>query len=111
MGQTLTLLRTVYDQSLPPKSKFSTSDIPDMAGKVVIVTGGNTGIGRETVRALLKKNAKVYVAARSREKAEKAIKEELSIMEKEGGRGEAVFLELDLGDLKKVKRAAEEFVR
>ena len=100
-----------FDQSRPPKPKFSVSDIPDMTGKVVIVTGGNTGIGRETVRALLKKNAKVYVAARSREKAEKAIKEELEVMEKEGGKGEAVFLELDLAELKKVKKAAEEFAR
>ena len=49
----------LYDQSRPPKSQFSIDDIPDLTGKVVIVTGGNAGVGKETMYALLRKNAKV----------------------------------------------------
>lgn len=37
-------------QFFPPKSKFAVDDIPDLSGKVVIVTGANTGVGFETAK-------------------------------------------------------------
>ncbi|KAF9021999.1 NAD(P)-binding protein [Hymenopellis radicata] len=95
----------MINQAYPPKAKWSTDKIPDLSGKVVIVTGGNSGIGFETVRALLQHNAKVYVACRSREKATDAIKEL-----KESTGQEAIFLKLDLQDLKSVQAAATEFL-
>jgi len=80
--------------------------MPDLTGRVVIVTGGNTGIGKETVKELLKKNAKVYLAARSKTKADAAIEE---LKQATGGK-EAIFLELDLSSLAAVKKAADEFL-
>ncbi|KAI0662127.1 NAD(P)-binding protein [Cubamyces menziesii] len=96
---------SVMAQSLPPKSKFSVDQIPDLTGRVVIVTGGNVGIGYETIKALLPRNAKVYMASRNKEKAEAAI---ASLKEATGK--EAIFLELDLSSLASVKKAAQEFL-
>ncbi|KAJ7237703.1 NAD(P)-binding protein [Mycena haematopus] len=80
-------------------------DIPDLSGKVVLITGGNSGIGYETVKVMLLKGATVYLAARSSSKGEAAIVE----LEKETGK-RAEFLELDLADLASVRRAAEAFL-
>jgi len=93
-----------FDATFPPKPKWTAKDIPDLTGKVVIVTGGNTGIGKETVKALLEKNAKVYLAARSQARAESAIADLKKSTEKD-----ALFLELDLGSLESVKKAADDF--
>ena len=57
-------------------------------------------------QALLNHNAKVYIAARNPGKANEAIKD---LKEKTGK--EALFLQLDLADLKSVKMAAENFSR
>ncbi|KAI5118804.1 hypothetical protein M0805_005146 [Coniferiporia weirii] len=101
------LMRGVGNFSLeafPPKSKFNAKDVPDLSEKVALVTGGNSGIGKETVKVLLNNNAKVYMACRNKEKADAAIAE----LKKETGK-EAIFLELDLANLKSIKQATETF--
>ncbi|KAL1690645.1 hypothetical protein GGG16DRAFT_55211 [Schizophyllum commune] len=94
-----------WSECLPPPPTWTTADIPDLTGKVALVTGGNTGIGKETVRALLEHNATVYLAARNADKATAAIAEL-----KEATGKEARFLKLDLSDLHAIKAAAEEFL-
>ncbi|TBU26106.1 NAD(P)-binding protein [Dichomitus squalens] len=95
----------VIAQLYPPKPKFSVDQIPDLTGRVTIVTGGNAGCGYETVKALLQHNAKVYLAARSKAKADAAI----ATLKESTGK-EAIFLQLDLASLASVKEAVGEFL-
>ncbi|KAI0253326.1 NAD(P)-binding protein [Lactifluus subvellereus] len=90
-----------FSQIFPPKPTWTAVDVPDQTGKTVIVTGGNGGIGKETVRG-----AKVYIATRSGEKSQKAIDD----LKKETGKESIFFLKIDLSDLVSIKAAAEEFI-
>ncbi len=49
--------------------------MPDLAGKVAVVTGGNSGIGKETAVELAQMGAHVVIAARNPGKAAAAVKE------------------------------------
>jgi NAD(P)-dependent dehydrogenase (short-subunit alcohol dehydrogenase family) len=51
---------------------WSTSDIPDMSGRTVIVTGANSGIGRAAARALAGAGARVVLAVRDTAKGQTA---------------------------------------
>ncbi|MCB1669486.1 MAG: oxidoreductase [Gammaproteobacteria bacterium] len=66
----------------------------DLTGKVALVTGGYSGIGLETTRALLKAGAKVHLPVRSPEKAT----DNLGSLE-----GELVMGQMDLADLASVR--------
>ncbi|KAI0008313.1 hypothetical protein F4779DRAFT_587745 [Xylariaceae sp. FL0662B] len=87
---------------------FRSEDIPDLSDNIIIVTGGNVGLGLETIRQLNVHNpARIYLAARSQEKAENAIAE----LEKANHKtNNIVFLKLDLASFESVKAAAAEFL-
>ena len=48
---------------------FSLNDIQQLSGKVVVVTGGNAGIGYGIVKGLVSKGATVIIASRNEERA------------------------------------------
>ncbi|UKZ95231.1 uncharacterized protein TrAFT101_010080 [Trichoderma asperellum] len=84
-------------------------------GRVFIVTGGSSGCGYETAKAVYNLNSRVYIAGRSAQKAEEAIRKikfepAAPHPAVKGGRGEIVFLRLDLHDLDTVKASAAEFL-
>jgi len=89
-------------------SKFDpATDIPDLSGKVALVTGGNSGIGYHTVLQLARHGATVYLAARNETRAQEAIEK----LKTEGlGTGSVQWLKLDLGTVKGAKGAADDFL-
>lgn len=77
--------------------------------QVFIVTGSSSGLGAELASMLYQHNAKVYIAARSEDKARKSI-EKLQSLHPDS-RGQLIFLRLDLNDLTTIKASADEFLK
>lgn len=73
----------------------------DLAGRNIVITGANTGIGRATAVALAARGAHVILACRSQEKTEPVVEE----LRAAGGSAESVVL--DLGDLDQIRQCAE----
>lgn len=71
----------------------------DLTGRTALVTGGSSGLGLETTRALASAGARVIVPARRASTAREAL---------DGIAGVAVVDGVDLADLRAVARAAEE---
>lgn len=72
-------------------------------GKTVLITGANTGIGKETALDLAKRGARIIMACRDMEKAEGALKE---VIEGSGSQN-VVIKKLDLSDTKSIREFAE----
>ncbi|KAF9293386.1 hypothetical protein BGZ88_005454 [Linnemannia elongata] len=95
--------------------RYSMVQIPDLTGKVAIVTGANTGLGYTTMVALAGRGAHVFLACRSQKRAIAAI--ETALLEIRSKypllttAPKLEFLELDLMDINKTQQAAKEFLR
>jgi len=74
--------------------------ITDLAGRTIVVTGANTGIGLVTARTLAQRGARIIMANRSEDKT-RPILDELR-----AAGAQADFVALDLGDLAQVRAAA-----
>lgn len=78
------------------------SNIPDLKGKVAVVTGANGGLGLESARALAGAGAHVVMAARNQTKAQEAFDE----IKAEVPSALLEIVELDLGSLQSIETAA-----
>jgi len=75
----------------------------DLAGRVYVVTGGNSGIGLVTVQQLAKQGAHVVLAARRPAEGEKARAEVMA----KGPRGTVEVMALDLASLASIRAFAD----
>lgn len=87
---------------------FTASNIPSLEGKVILVTGGNIGLGKQSVLEFARHGAKeIWLASRSAEKADQAIQD----IKKEVPDANIKPLSLDLTDLESVRNAARTFAQ
>lgn len=86
------LLGSAREDVTRPAAEAQSGDATDLAGKVVIVTGGARGLGATCGRAMAGRGARVVIADRLREEGER-LADEL-----EAGGAEALFVETDVAD-------------
>ena len=89
------MIETIFKNK---STNWSTSNIPNLDGKTVFITGSNSGLGYYTAKALAEKNANVLIACRTLEKANSAI-DKLKLL---NPKGKFTPIELDLSDLNNV---------
>ena len=86
------------------KSNWNIDNITDQSGKVVVITGASSGLGKEAAKQLAGKNATLVLAVRNLKKAEDVKQEILSRYPQ----SDIKIKHLDLGNLSSIKQFAEE---
>ncbi|KAI8889158.1 NAD(P)-binding protein [Backusella circina FSU 941] len=87
------------------KQAFQIKDIPDLTGKLAVITGASNGIGKVSALEMARKNCNIVFACRNREKTEAVIGD----IKKETKNDNLEFLEIDMSSLSSVKRFVSEF--
>lgn len=84
-----------------------TTDIPDLSEKVILVTGGNRGLGKETIKQLAKHNPKkIYMGSRNILKAQQAILD----ITAETPSARIEVLEIDMASFTSIEAAATKII-
>ena len=87
---------------------FTINDMPDLHGKVAVVTGANTGLGYEVARQLAVANAHVILACRHEGRCRVALE---AIQHDAGPAASVDTLQLDLSSVRSVREAASRLRR
>ncbi|KAI9656125.1 MAG: hypothetical protein M1831_004696 [Alyxoria varia] len=99
-----------WSQLFPPPAEFTESDLPNLNGKVFMVTGATSGIGYQLASILYHAGGTVWVVGRSEADGAHSI-EEIKATSSEGEvRGGALhFLPIDLQDLTTIRKGVNNF--
>jgi NAD(P)-dependent dehydrogenase (short-subunit alcohol dehydrogenase family) len=90
---------------MPPTKAWTAVDLPNLSGRVIVVTGGNSGIGFHAAAEFANKGASVVLACRSIEKARAAAAQIIATHP----RSSVEVSELDLANLESVRNFARAF--
>jgi NAD(P)-dependent dehydrogenase (short-subunit alcohol dehydrogenase family) len=98
--------------SLAPKDQqFALEEVPDLSGKVALVTGGSEGIGFGCTHTLLSKNvSKLFILSKS----EDIVTDAINAITQEMGKDKAdrvVFMQCDLSDWEQTGKVAFEIAK
>ncbi|KAM0432235.1 hypothetical protein ACHAPT_004773 [Fusarium lateritium] len=85
------------------------TDIPSLNGKVILITGANTGLGKATAIELSQHSPDhIYITSRNSQKGNAALNE----VKKAASKGTKVsLLDLDLSSFESIKAAARDFIK
>ena len=78
----------------------------DLQGKVALITGANTGIGRVTARELAKRGAHIVITARNQERAQPVLDE----IRTESPQAKVDFIPLELSNFASIRACANAFI-
>ncbi len=87
------------------KNNWTTENIKSQKGKIVLITGANSGIGLEAASVLSQKEAVIIMAVRNLEKGKAAMSEILA----KNPKAQVQLMQLDLSDLESVRKFSNEF--
>ncbi|OXA46260.1 retinol dehydrogenase 12 [Folsomia candida] len=87
------------------RGKLDVTNEVDISGKLVVVTGASDGIGKVTAEQLAVRGAKVVMACRNLQKAQKVVDDIRSRTQN----GELIIMHLDLSSLSSVRKFASDF--
>src|SRR5580693_2780259 len=90
---------------MPDKKAWTADDIPDLSGKTIVVTGGNSGIGYEAALEFARKRAEVILACRDLGKARTAAAQ----IGASAPGAKVEVMELDLSNLASVRGFSDAF--
>ena len=99
---------STWSQLFPPSPQLTETNLPSLQGKIFLITGGASGVGQELASILYGAGGTVYIAGRSKENGERAIKQ-IKSSKSSAPNGHISFIFLDLQDLATIKPAVETF--
>lgn len=92
-------------KAVTSQTRWTADNIPDLTGKVFLITGANSGLGLETTRELARRGAHVVMGCRTESKAKDAIAD----IRGEQPKASLEFLPLNLASLESIQNFAKQF--